>query len=907
MRDWRIVAAVGSFAPLRERRPKGWTDSLSEAPDGTIWSVSSGSLFRHAGGRWTKRDYGDRGRAIQAFAARDGSIWACLRGDNQSRLVRVDPVTLAPTVVANLVDICTLSRNPEGGVLVADRTQIRLFAAGRPARTVAILPEGMPDAVTGVGRNGDAWVISYSRRIFRFALGRAGLGGVGETAVFESAPGAANYSSWPFEDREGNWWVGTDRGIDRFHPVDVVQNSVVDPRLVSLLPTETSPYQVFADGRKTIFLRVDRRFFRVAADGKAIPLPTTSLGPRDTACAARDGGLWVRTARDTVRLVGGAHTRSVRIPPSPQPLSATSRCFEDRDGRLWLGMPSHGLLRYDLDDRNPRAMAFDDRPNAIPYMLAQGRDGVISYIGYGHTAAFDGRRFHTLIDYAHNPFTFVGAILQRPDGLLIGGESGLGMLRAGRIHMMGAGENGIFGDVSGLVQNAAGETWLLSQAGLVRMPTPALSARLDGRPGTLPSRTFDQEDGVIARSSVRGFTDLVEAADGRLWFADQTGIYSIDPRRLRRNLLRPPVMVRAVTADGKRIAPAASLRLAAGTRSLQIDFTAMSLGMPRRVAFRYKLTGVDGDWVDPGARRQAIYTGLGPGTYRFQVIASNDDGVWNRTGAIMEIVIPPTFVESGWFILLCVIAAFSLGWLAYSLRIRRLNQRFDALLHERLDERERIARDLHDTLLQGMQGLLLRFQAVANRLPPDSALRGSLDQALDRAEAVIVEGRDKVRDLRSETAGPPLERRIGDRIEALAQEGPPRITLTVEGTPRPLSHRAAEEASAIAEEALRNAQRHAAAEHVEIVVTYGLAALSLAVRDDGRGIDQEKAAAKRREGHFGLVGMDERAARAGGTLNLSTRRGRGTEILLTIPALAAYGRQRALKPWFWRRMFPARR
>jgi signal transduction histidine kinase/ligand-binding sensor domain-containing protein len=894
-RGGRILSASPGEAP------KGWTDSLSEAPDGAIWAVSSGSLYRHAGERWIRRSYGKLGQPIQALAARDGSVWACLQNDDNRRLIRIDPATFAPTFVAELGEVCALSRDGGAGVLVAERKQILRFEADRPAgRKVAILPDGMSDPVIGVGRNGDSWVASLSRRILKFTLRGSGQEAASEATVFESALGDANYATSPLQDREGNWWVGTDRGIDRFHPVDVVHNSAVDTQLRAVVPTEARAYQVFADGRKTIFVRVHRRFFRIAGDGKAVPLPTASLGPGDNACAAQGAGLWVRTALDTVRLIGGERVRSVRIPPADRAPSTSSRCFEDRDGRLWLGMPSHGLIRYDQSDRNPRAIAFDDGPNAFPYMLAQGRDGVITYIGYGDTAAFDGRRFRTLIRYDRNPFTFIGAILQRPDGLMIGGESGLGILRGGRIRIVPAGENGVFGDVSGLVQNAAGETWLQSQVGLVRLPTAALSARIEGRSGALQSRIFDQDDGVIGLSSVRGFTDLVEAADNRLWFANRTGIYSLDPRRITRNALPPPVLIRAIAVDGRPMAPSPSLDLPAGTRTLQIDFTATSLGVPRRVSFRYRLAGVDANWVDPGARRQAIYTGLGPGTYRFKVIASNDDGVWNQTGAIMEIVIPPTFVESRWFILLCVAAALAIGWLVYSLRIRRLNQRFDALLRERLNERERIARDLHDTLLQGLQGLMLSFQAVANRLTANSALRGTLDQALDRAEAVIVEGRDKVRDLRSETSNVPLEQRISDMLQTAAQEDRRPTTLTVEGSTRPLARRPAGEASAIAAEALRNAHRHAAAQHVEIVVTYGLAALTLAIRDDGRGIDEDEAAAKRRDGHFGLVGMEERAARAGGTLRVSTRRGRGTEIVLTIPALVAYAPRRVSRPGVWR-------
>lgn len=886
------------------RAPKGWTESMSEAPDGALWVTNAGYLYRHAGGRWTKGSYAALGRPYRVVAARDGAVWACLRNNDKGRLIRIDPVTMAPTLVAELGEVCTLSRDGGAGVLIAASKQIRQFDGGHPAgRTVAILPEGMADTVIGIGRNGEGWATNASRRILKFTVPGNGRSEAGAATLFESALGDAAYSESPFQDREGNWWVGTDRGIDRFHPVAVVHNSAIDPQLRAVVPADPHPYQVFADGRKTIFVRIDRRFFRIADDGTAVSLPVTSLGPQNKACAARDAGLWIRTAPDRMRLVGGERARSVRIPSADPALAADSRCFEDREGRLWLGTLSRGVLRYDQSDRNPQVTLIGDSPNGspyLPYMMAQGRDGVLTYVGYGDIGAFDGRRFRTLVAYSRNPFTFVGAILQRPDGVLIGGESGLGMLRDRHIRMVPAGANGVFGDVSGLVQNAAGETWLQSQAGLVRLSSAALSARLEGRSDALAWRIFDQDDGVIGPSSVRGFTDLVEAADGRLWFANRTGIYSLDPRRIARNMLAPPVVIRAIAVDGRPRAPAPSLDLPAGTRNLQIDFTATSLGVPGRVAFRYRLAGIDVDWVDPGARRQAIYTSLGPGRYRFQVIASNDDGVWNRTGAIVEIVIPPTFVQSRWFIALCVAAALALGWLVYSLRIRRLNQRFDALLRERLSERERIARDLHDTLLQGLQGLMLRFQSVANRLPTDTPLRGEVDEALDRAEAVIVEGRNKVRDLRSESSDLPLERRIRQMVETATPESAARVTLTVEGSTRPIARRAMGEACAIAAEALRNAHRHAAARQVEIIVTYGFDALTLTIRDDGRGIDPDEVAAKRRDGHFGLVGMEERAIRAGGSLHIATRRTRGTEIVLTIPALAAYVRRPTARSAFWR-------
>jgi signal transduction histidine kinase len=328
--------------------------------------------------------------------------------------------------------------------------------------------------------------------------------------------------------------------------------------------------------------------------------------------------------------------------------------------------------------------------------------------------------------------------------------------------------------------------------------------------------------------------------------------------------------------------------------------------MPERIRFRYRLIGAETDWTDAGDRRQAFFTNLAPGDYRFQVIAANNDGVWNTAGATMSFSIAPTFLQSLWFKVLVVLVLVGLAWLAYSLRIQqeaaRLQSRFDV----RIAERERIARELHDTLLQGFQGLLLRFQSITNRVPAGGELRKSLEDALDRADAVLVEGRARVRELRAEAPGDDLAKAIVDNAHKAMVEDTPRFDLTIEGSPRPLHTLVADEVTRVAEEAIRNALEHAKAHAIEVILSYGRSELRLSVRDDGVGMSQDVLAAGRREGHYGLVGMQERAARIGARLDVSSGKDAGTEVTLSIPARAAYKDQRLLFEWLtrpWARRF----
>ena len=341
-------------------------------------------------------------------------------------------------------------------------------------------------------------------------------------------------------------------------------------------------------------------------------------------------------------------------------------------------------------------------------------------------------------------------------------------------------------------------------------------------------------------------------------------------------------------------AAASSVRLPARTRDLQIDYTALSLTAPEKVHFKYKLEGQDPDWREVVNDREAQYSNLAPGPYRFRVIASNNSGVWNEQGDALEFSIAPAYYQTNWFRAFCAVLVLALVWAIYQIRLRQLHHDFALTLDARVGERTSIARELHDTLLQSFHGLLLRFQIVSELLPdrPVEA-KEQLDRTIERAAKAITEGRDAVQGLRSSTVETnDLARSINTLGEELAADPAnhesPAFRVTVEGDPRELHPILRDEIYRIAAEALRNAFHHAAARQVEVEIRYDNQQFRLRVRDDGKGIDPAVLSGQGPEGHYGLPGMRERGNLIGGKLVIWSEVGAGTEVELRIPAAAAY-------------------
>jgi signal transduction histidine kinase len=440
-------------------------------------------------------------------------------------------------------------------------------------------------------------------------------------------------------------------------------------------------------------------------------------------------------------------------------------------------------------------------------------------------------------------------------------------------------------------------------SGITHVSADELTKWLHNPSYSVAGERLDALDGLRGLSAERTpEPSLAESQDGRMWFATTRGIAWLDPAALHKNRNRfpPPVLISSITSNGKTYPGSSDFTLPAHSESLQIDYTALSLAIPDRVLFRYKLDGVDPEWQDAGTRRQAFYTRLPPGHYQFHVIARNNDGVWNETGASLVVSIKPAFYQTWWFTALVMLAAGALLWWAIRLRIRSIAHQLQGRLAERVAERERIARELHDTLLQSLFGLTLRFHTAASRLPADDPAREALDEALKQSDRVMQEGRERVLNLRG--------RRIDNTnlADALAETGhqlraihPANFEISVEGGPRPLDEIVQEEILLIGREALTNAFSHSGAENIVAEIAYQPGALHVRVRDDGRGIDEGVLKTGYRSGHWGLPGMRERANKMRGELRVRSSSEGGTLIDLQVPGTLVYRPESPKGPWPW--------
>jgi len=514
----------------------------------------------------------------------------------------------------------------------------------------------------------------------------------------------------------------------------------------------------------------------------------------------------------------------------------------------------------------------------------------------GEVAVYENEEFSIYSSKDGLPLGRVFTIASdRAGHIWIGGEAGLS--RFDHAHFVTlTKDNGLPGNsISAIVQDDDGFLWLAGALGVFHVNPLELDRAVLASSYRIQGESFDVNDGF--RGLVRQrepFPTATKAADGRLWFSTTAGIAVIDPRHLPKNVLPPPVTIEALKADNRTLTDFSELRLRPKTRTLAFEYAAPSLTAPERVRFRYKLEGFDDDWRGPTSARYVTYTNLPPRSYRFRLIACNNDGVWNEAGASLNFTILPAFYQTNWFLLLCVATAGCMAWAAYQWRIHQVAARLDLNFKERLSERTRIARELHDTLLQSFQGLLLHLQRGRNLLPERTAeAMQTLDRALDGTEQAIVEGRDAIHDLRSLAPAP---KSLAEEITSLGEEliskdgnsDSAQFLVVIEGLAQTLRPQYHVEIYRIAREALRNAVGHAQARRIETEIAYSKKLFRLRIRDDGKGINPTVPDGGEHAGHWGLTGMRERAERIGGQLDVWSEPGAGTEVELRIAGSIVY-------------------
>jgi len=476
----------------------------------------------------------------------------------------------------------------------------------------------------------------------------------------------------------------------------------------------------------------------------------------------------------------------------------------------------------------------------------------------------------------------VGVIRGLGQHIWVGGELGLMFFSDGHFRRMTVAAGEQFGTISGIIETSEHGLWLNEMRGIVHIPPEEIREFVADPNHRVKYRRFDYLDGLPGAPQM-SFTNstAVEASDGRLWFATNNGLALIDPVHIAMNGVPPPVSILSIGNESGRQPISSGVKFAAGTHSVEIDYTALSFSIPERVEFRYKLEGVDKDWQSVGTRRQAFYTNLGPGRYRFQVIACNNDGLWNEQGAILDFSVAPAWYQTNWFLVLCIVTGIVAAWAAYRLRMRQVARAMSARFNERLAERTRMARDLHDTFLQTIQGSKLVADHALKPSTDPIRMRGALEQLSVWLGRATQEGRAALNSLRTATT------QTNDLAEALRRvttddlvPSSMAVTFTVVGDAGEMHPIVRDEIYRIGYEAIRNACMHSGASQLEVELRYA-SDLTLRVSDNGVGIDPG-VADKGKDGHFGLQGMRERTARIGGHLTLASSSTSGTEIKLVV-------------------------
>lgn len=863
-------------------RTLGW---FARDLDGSLWAATSAGLYRLDGAAWTPVSLTQAAQefSLNAMAVEDdGTLW--VTADEGVFFKRRGSDIFQRAQDGYVYHV----HGTPAGVLLSDFNNglARATADKPPVHFNIGLPGDSRETPVGTGmllfdRHGTLWVSTLQglfRVVWQERGRRKGYSGDG-TPLAESFTRELGMSGTGvismLEDREGNIWLGTTGGLDRFRP----------NKFISVpLPAQASEVAIAPDRSGSVLMTAGSApSLRAAGD------EYTLFGPSDIEISALsgEGPHWAASTR--LYRIEGDEFHPLDSPPAPEH-AWYQAVLRDNSERLWVSVSRGAGVFRQTPAGWEKLGAAQGLPDETAMSLWQDGSGAV-WIGYirNRIARIDasGARLFTSADGLQ-----VGNVLTiRSQGrrVWIGGDQGIALLIAERFVSPQTEEALAFRGASGIVPTANGDVWINGAAGVAKISSDEVTRFAANPAASVRFTRYDHRDGISGVvEQIRPLPTAVQGADGRLWFTTLAGAFWIDPRKTAINEVMPNVEVLGIRlGNSPRQAKLDSLPV--GTRQFDIEYTVPSLTDPERVRFRYRLEGVDEDWHEVGNRRVAYYTNVGPGDYRFVVNAANESGVWGVQPATLAITIPPRYFETTGFRAFVILAAAGLLWALYRLRLRHVGVRMRERLEARVAERERIARDLHDTLLQGFQALILRLEVVRRRTD-DAQARVAIGDAVERAENLLVEGRDRVSALRV-SSGAPL-----DLVESLQRLGAelfggasPSFSMQTAGRPRPLDPAISDEVYLIAREALTNTHRHARADHVAVSLAFGEDELTVTIQDDGCGVSQTRPEAAN-PGHFGLAGMRERAAKIGSQLTIETPASGGTEVVLRVASRLAYAR-----------------
>ena len=888
--------------------------SMAEGPDGDLWLGTEAGVFRISprlldqpgDPRMTVYHVGPAGDdgVSKVLVGRDGMLWAGARRG----LYRWNGGSGFSPVVSGL-EINHFEEAPDGHILIPNSKGYVEWDGARTVDHPGVAQQlGIkPDEVFRVfpDRQGALW-FSTAQGLFRELGGSVtDIGGRGKKA----------YQT--YRDDNGNYWISADGGVFR-----------VRGNALEAVATDVTCRALFADRDGGLWIGTNGDGL-IHIQDRAIQMYTTDDGLRSNVAMAalttRSGKLWVATncggiawfdgerfhplsdkdhradcayslaeedngdllvgtfGAGVFRLHDGVLAPFLNTPALPG--NTVPGILNTHDGTLWIAT-TRGLAR--LRDGQLRIYTAADGLSGINvWTLMKDRGGTLWASNATGVDRLVGDRFSSAI---RRPGAWI--IGEYRENLYIGFSDGVSRFVGGKAPV----PLPPFGFPGAMIV-ASNELWLAGRIGIIR------TRRWEPDRG-MPAdyALFTRADGMRSSECIAAGTGphMTITRDGRLWVTTGQGLAVIDLPHLPRDAGKPVVYIRDTVVGRKSQRPGDRLVLPPGTSHLELAFDPVELSAPHRIRMQYKLDGVDDGWLDAPPSHVAMYSGMRPGSHTFHVRATNRDGVWDLAGMTYQVTQEPFIYQTAGFQALGVAAFLGMLCGLYWYRMRQLAHEFNVRLEERVTERTRIARELHDTLLQSFQGSLFEVQAARNLFArrPDDALQ-TLDGAIGSADAAIAEGRDAILDLRSgSAAGSDLAHLLasaGQELSGIAVSngGSPTFRMTVEGPPRDIQAALQDEVYRIGREILRNAFRHARAKKIEVEIRYDAQELRIRLRDDGIGIDPNVLNEGARAGHWGLPGIRERAKLAGAQLDFWSEAGAGTEVQVTVPASVAYAKSEA--------------
>jgi ligand-binding sensor domain-containing protein/signal transduction histidine kinase len=693
-----------------------------------------------------------------------------------------------------------------------------------------------------------------------------------------------------FEDRERNIWIGGPHGLQRLRD--------------SLFVT----YSISSHSQRTgaVYVEPEGRTWVAPIDGGLRWLSGEKRGSVTVAgldhdivysiCGGEKNELWLGRQRGgltRLRYVNGSVAAKTYTQADGLVQNSVYAVYRSRNGTIWSGTLRSGVSAFRDGQFTTYTTANGLASNTVS-SIAEEADGTMWFGTPNGVSVLsnDHWRTYSIRDGLGSPD--VNCLLVDSTGVLwIGTADGLALLRRGKIHVPQNILGVLHEPVFGIEEDRNRELWIATANHILQVSTSRLAGNLLQESDV---REYRLSDGLRGTEGVKRFRSVIADAKGRVWLSTNRGLSVVTlPRRVDNS---PPALVHivGVSADGNPFDLGEPLRIPPAQARITFRFVGLSLTNSEQVRYRYRLDGFERGWSETTTNREATIGNLHPGRYRFRVMACNSDGIWNGAEATIGFDVRPTLLQTSWFRAILLLSAGFATLAIYQLRVRHLRGLLSLLFEERLAERTRIAQELHDTLLQSFQGLMLRLQA-ANQMLLCNPLEAkeALERTLDRADQALSESRKAIQGIRSDSfSDRDIERALGGLMNELATDSHltkgkrPTTSVIVEGQPQTVNSCVCEEICKIAREALRNSFIHGNAQHIESEVAFSKTFLRVRFRDDGVGIDPALLEGGGRAGHWGLTGMHERARRLRGHVTVWSKPDAGTEVELTIPASTAY-------------------